>query len=104
MLRMRVLAAAMAKFMRSAPWVMLPASTTSRKSLRSVRSKRIDTVGAFVFCEGRLRWIPIVSSGGAAPDSANTKAADHDPGLSDRQPQLRRRRDRWRRRRVARDL
>src|SRR5439155_21981817 len=44
MLRRRVLAAATARCMRPAPWVMLPASTTCRNSLRSVRSKRIIPV------------------------------------------------------------
>src|SRR5215471_17873247 len=43
MLRMRVEAAASAKCARSAPWVMLPASTTWRNRLRSARSKRIGT-------------------------------------------------------------
>src|SRR5579862_2729912 len=37
---MRVEAAASAKCARSAPWVMLPASTTWRNRLRSARSKR----------------------------------------------------------------
>src|SRR5262249_2498182 len=40
MLRIRVLAAAKARCARSAPWVILPASTTSRNRLRSTRSKR----------------------------------------------------------------
>jgi molybdenum-dependent DNA-binding transcriptional regulator ModE len=40
--RMRVLAAATARCMRSAPAVMLPASTTCRNSFRSVRSKRMN--------------------------------------------------------------
>ena len=39
-LRMRVEAAASARFERCAPWVMLPASTTWRNRLRSARSKR----------------------------------------------------------------
>src|SRR5215831_1437239 len=60
MSRMRVLAAAMARCMRPAPWVMLPASTTCRKSLRSVRSKRIATVDAFGFREVKLRRLPVV--------------------------------------------
>src|SRR5215469_13592019 len=41
MLRMRVLAAAIAKWVRSAPRVILPASTTLRNSRKSPRSKRI---------------------------------------------------------------
>src|SRR6266481_4138772 len=73
MSRMRVLAAAIARCMRSAPWVMLPASTTWRNSLRSVRSNRTG-VEAFGFCEVRLRLIPIVSRTRALPDSENAKA------------------------------
>src|SRR5262245_6810877 len=38
--RMRVEAAARARWARSAPWVMLPASTTWRNRLKSARSKR----------------------------------------------------------------
>src|SRR3954464_10594105 len=41
MLRMRVEAAPSARFERAAPWVMLPASTTCRNRLKSVRSKRM---------------------------------------------------------------
>src|SRR5215468_5914960 len=48
MLRMRVEAAASARCARSAPPVMLPASTTWRKRLRSVRSNRMGP------CLGRL--------------------------------------------------
>ena len=44
MLRIRVLAAATARCMRSAPAVMLPASTMCTKSLRSIRSKRMRRV------------------------------------------------------------
>src|SRR5690606_13418532 len=44
MLRIRVLAAATARCIRSAPAVMLPASTTLRKSLRSIRSKRMSRI------------------------------------------------------------
>ena len=40
-LRMRVEAAASARLERSAPWVMLPASTMWRNRLRSVKSKRM---------------------------------------------------------------
>ena len=40
MLRMRVEAAASARFARAAPWVMLPASTTCRNRLRSGISNR----------------------------------------------------------------
>src|SRR5882672_2298296 len=40
---MRVEAAASARFARSAPWVMLPASTIWRNRLRSVKSKRMGT-------------------------------------------------------------
>src|SRR5262249_19087302 len=45
MLRMRVLAAASARCARVAPPVMLPASTTWRNRLRSVRSKRMVRCG-----------------------------------------------------------
>src|SRR5437016_2938201 len=54
MLRMRVLAAASARCARSAPRVMLPASTTWRNRLKSARSKRIDG-SSFAFSEGNLR-------------------------------------------------
>ena len=48
-------AAASARCARPAPWVMLPASTTWRNRLRSVRSKRMALFPfAFVFGEGRL--------------------------------------------------
>src|SRR5258707_14769363 len=57
MLRMRVLAAATARCMRSAPCVMLPASTTCRNSLRSIRSNRI---AAFADSESGFRRIPMV--------------------------------------------
>jgi hypothetical protein len=52
---MRVEAAASARFARSAPWVMLPASTTWRNRLRSVRSKRMGWGAPFGFGEGKLR-------------------------------------------------
>ena len=42
MRRMRVLAAASARCARSAPCVMLPASTTWRNRLKSARSKRTE--------------------------------------------------------------
>ena len=58
MLRMRVEAAASARYASSAPPVMLPASTTWRNRLRSARSNRMLSFG---FDEGRLRKKLIVS-------------------------------------------
>src|SRR5271165_2180168 len=57
MLRMRVEAAASARCARSAPPVILPASTTCRNRLRSLKSKRMASFG---FGEGKLREKPIV--------------------------------------------
>ena len=51
--KLAVEAAAKARCARSAPWVMLPASTTWRNRLRSTRSKRIGR-RSFVFGEIRL--------------------------------------------------
>ncbi len=73
MLRMRVLAAAIARCIRSAPCVMLPASTTCRNSRKSLRSKRIAG-RAFGSGEARLRELPIVSIDERHQISANTKA------------------------------
>src|SRR5215207_347085 len=57
MLRIRVEAAASARWARPAPWVMLPASATWRNRLRSARSKRNSR--AFWFDEGKIREILI---------------------------------------------
>src|SRR5712691_8316417 len=59
MLRTRVEAAVSARWARSAPCVMLPASTIWRKRLRSTKSKCMAE--PFAVHEGRVRKILIVS-------------------------------------------
>src|SRR5690606_14126448 len=61
-LRIRVLAAATAKCIRSAPAVMLPASTTFRNSLRSMKSKRMRRLSATEDLASTVATLPDLQS------------------------------------------